>query len=75
MHMLIDMLIYNMHRKREFPMKINNLAELFRELFERPSYKKRSIHGAPLPPVGKQTFDLTDFHFLKEHSSACKIIL
>ena len=25
--------------------------------------------------VGKQTFDLTDFHFLKEHSSACKIIL
>ena len=25
--------------------------------------------------VDKQTFDLTDFHFLKEHSSACKIVL
>ena len=27
-----------MHREREFRMKTNNLAALFHELFERPSY-------------------------------------
>ena len=32
------MFMYNMHRDREFPMKTNNLAALFLELFESPSY-------------------------------------
>ena len=32
-----NMFMYNMHRDREFPMKSNNLAALFLELFEPPS--------------------------------------
>ena len=31
-------LIHNMHRERKFPMTITNLAALFLELFEPPSY-------------------------------------
>ena len=36
------MLIYNMHRERKFPMTITNLAALFLELFESPSYMDKS---------------------------------
>ena len=32
------MLVYDMHRERKFPMTITNLAALFLELFEPPSY-------------------------------------
>ena len=31
---VIYILLYNMHKEREFPMKIKNLAALFRVLFE-----------------------------------------
>ena len=33
-----DNMLDNMHREREFPMTIYNLAALFCELLERPSY-------------------------------------
>ena len=36
------MLIYNMHRERKFLMTITNLAALFLELFESPSYKEKT---------------------------------
>ena len=55
------MVIYEMHRERKFPMTITNLAALFLELFEPPSYSF-SIH-------------LPKFHFLPHSiltfSSSC----
>ena len=40
------MLIYKMHRERKFPKTITNLAALFLELFEPPSYLHVCIFGA-----------------------------
>ena len=48
--------------------------KLFKHWSE-PVVKIEAYHPSYRQSVDKQTFDLTDFHFHKEHSSACKIIL
>ena len=39
------MLLHNIHRERKFPLTITNLAELFLEIFEHPSYMHNKCKG------------------------------
>ena len=55
-----NMLIYNMHRERAFPLKINNLAALFHELFECPSYKPHATFNKLIHDMMKQVFGVSD---------------
>ena len=59
------MLIYNMHRESKFPLTITNLAALFLELFESPSYFCTVMLSTQYSIGVYQTFNVTRVELIR----------